>query len=295
VGARFPRDTRGPARSIHLHVENSPSGSLPDGSGRRGFDADGNQRVVGRTATAAAGRRLFGGEVRRVPGGAAPGRDDDFVGFAFRHAAGSVACRAHHMHAAARGRAGGGSWTRRTGRSLRAGRARLALRSGRSRWTSIALRTFRRFSARAQSKGQSANYKPAADFHELSEASDQFAHNTSSETELYSSHCRLRRRVLQGRARPRLRPDAPTLSLQADPLRRGAACRIGPEDMKNRLLPTTRPVYDPVAPGKPDSSSRIPADGDRGSRRAIAGCASWPAPGHEIVCNITLLRKGRSE
>jgi hypothetical protein len=46
--------------------------------------------------------------------------------------------------------------------------------------------------------------------------------------------------------------------MQADHV--GAACRIGPKDMKNRLLPATRPVYDRVAPGKPNAADINPAE-----------------------------------
>jgi hypothetical protein len=44
--------------------------------------------------------------------------------------------------------------------------------------------------------------------------------------------------------------------------------------MKNRLLPTTQPVYDPVAPGEPNAADINPAEFlrtvTRGLRRAIA-------------------------
>jgi hypothetical protein len=33
-----------------------------------------------------------------------------------------------------------------------------------------------------------------------------------------------------------------------------------PRDGKNRLLPITRPVYDPVAPGKPNAADINPAE-----------------------------------
>jgi hypothetical protein len=75
------------------------------------------------------------------------------------------------MDAAARGGSACGRLTRRTGRSRRAGRALLALRPRRPGRTSIALGTFRRLPARAQSEGQGADNNPAADSHELSQAS----------------------------------------------------------------------------------------------------------------------------
>jgi hypothetical protein len=86
--------------------------------------------------------------------------------------------------------------------------------------------------------------------------------------------------------------------MQADHV--GAACRIGPKDMKNRLLPATRPVYDWVAPGKPNAADINPAEFtptmiEDCAEPLRARCASWPPPGHAIVCNITLLREGRSE
>jgi hypothetical protein len=70
--------------------------------------------------------------------------------------------------------------------------------------------------------------------------------------------------------------------------------------MKNRLLPITRPVYDPVAPGKPNAADISPAESlqmavEDCAEQVRVPCAGWPAPGHEMGCNITLLRKGRSE
>jgi hypothetical protein len=44
----------------------------------------------------------------------------------------------------------------------------------------------------------------------------------------------------------------------------------GTPRMKNRLLPATRPVYDPPVLSKPNAADINPADGDRRLRRAIA-------------------------
>jgi hypothetical protein len=38
--------------------------------------------------------------------------------------------------------------------------------------------------------------------------------------------------------------------------------------MKNRLLPATRPVYDPPVLGKPNAADINPADGDRRLRKS---------------------------
>ena len=108
----------------------------------------------------------------------------------------------------------------------------------------------------------------------------QLAHNTSGETELYRSHCPLRRTIPQGPFRGAAVSDQGRKSAAAAlagsavaadttaPLRprrstieqgavRAAPTHVGTPRMKNRLLPATRPVYDRSAPGEPKLQTSI--------------------------------------
>jgi hypothetical protein len=150
-----------PARAImRLH----PGDVLVPTVSRSGrFCADRDKRIVRRPSPPAS-CGFLGGEVGRVPWGATPGRNDDLILGALRHATGRIAGRPQDAN-------GGSSRFRRAGLAfcaLRAGWPWFTGRAGRTRRTWIAFRSWSGLPASCESQGNGTHQDQTTNSHVFS-------------------------------------------------------------------------------------------------------------------------------
>jgi hypothetical protein len=130
-------------------------------SGR--FCADRDKRIVRRPSPPASSGFL-GGEVGRVPWGATPGRNDDLILGALRHATGRIAGRPQDVN-------GGSSRSRRARLAfcaLRAGWPWFTGRAGRTRRTWIAFRSWSGLPASCERQGNGTHQDQTTNSHVFS-------------------------------------------------------------------------------------------------------------------------------